>query len=87
MTDYCLDEALRIVNVTAMFEGHTYEFDVRNTAGSFMVMMTGHRYAEQQTLPCNRIEDPSAMVSKNLKDAIHLSVQDHLKRRHAMRVV
>ncbi len=51
MTDYSRDEALRIVNVTAMHEGHTYDFDVRNTSGAFLVIMTGHTYPEVNASP------------------------------------
>lgn len=39
---YIHDEALRIVSVTLMYEGHTYQFRVYNTAGMFTVYLEKH---------------------------------------------
>jgi hypothetical protein len=86
MDGYNEDEALRIVNVSAMIEGDTYVFRVNNTGGRFMVMLERHELPRgffQKDIPCcKNTTDPCAVHSKDLKDAIRRSIEMHKKHVH-----
>lgn len=79
--DYDPDEALRIVSVSAMFEGDTYVCRVHNSGGRFMVMLEEHQFPrgffETEIKRCKHTADPCAAESRNLKDAIRRVIAEH----------
>jgi hypothetical protein len=85
--DYDHDEALRVVGVTAMFEGNTYEFRVHNSKGAYTVYLLGHTLPGEDGLECRHAGDPCAHAHRNLKDAIDRSIQEHSRRFHHLKVI
>lgn len=89
--DYNPDEALRITSVTAMLEGDSYIFNVRNSGGTFTTMLMRHEYPqgffEKDAKCCENVADPCSAQSKNLKDAIRQSIAMHQKFAHYLKVV
>ena len=85
--EYNHDEALRIVGVTAMFEGHTYEFRVHNSEGRYMLYMVGHTFPGEAQVKCRHLEEPCTYSERNLKFAIDSSIKEHTRRFHHLKVV
>lgn len=91
MSDYSKDEALRITSLTVMLEDHTYTFKVRNTGGSFLLMLEKHEfpkgYFEEIAKCCPHTEDPCAVESRDIKDAAWRSIAGHKKLAHYLKAV
>lgn len=85
--DYNPDEALRITEVRAMFEGDTYTFDVHNEARKFKVILKEHEFRsgffEKKGSCCKYVaNDPCTKVDSDLKIAVRMSIESHQHRAH-----
>ena len=85
--EYIHDEALRVTEVTAMYEGNTYRFTVRNSGGTFFVCMVGHTLPGLRGIECRRVSDPVPADRRNLKEAIWESIQKHTALVHQLSIV
>ncbi len=89
--EYNRDEALRIVCVRAMLEGHTYTFEVNSSNGQYLVAMIKHEYPQgffqEKAKCCQLTQDPCGETSVNLKDALWDSIQQHRRLAHRLTVL
>lgn len=87
---YNFDEALRLTQVTMMYEGHTYVFRVSNIGGRFMLMLERHLIPTSST-PCKHVGegrgDPCAETGKDLKQVAYECIEKHLKLCHYLKSV
>lgn len=82
--DWSLDEALRIDGVRARFEGHEFNFSVRDSRGSYLVSMVEHRHPDGSL--CKFVpRDPVSASGRDIKKAVWESISTHNSRFHSLR--
>ena len=96
ISDYDPDEALRVTEVTLMFEGETYTFQVRNSNRLFTLMLASHTLhgdKPNELVACkhagadNTHFDPCTAESRDIKDAARKSIKAHRAKFHFLKAV
>lgn len=91
MNNYSRDEALRVTGLTVMLENHTYTFNVHNSRGRFLVILTKHEFPkgffEEHGKCCAHTSDPCGMESHDIKLAAWESIAEHNKQVHYLKSV
>ena len=96
ISDYDPDEALRVTEVTLMFEGETFTFQVRNSNKLFTLMLSGHQMRGDkigEIVMCkhagadNTRFEPCTSELRNIKDAARKSISEHKVKFHFLKAV
>ena len=96
ISDYDPDEALRVTEVSLMFEGETFTFQVRNSNKLFTLMLARHIMRgdkPNELVMCkhagsdNTHFEPCTGESPNIKDAARKSIAEHKAKFHFLKAV
>ena len=94
--NYDPDEALRVTEVTLMFEGETFAFQVKNINKIFTLMLSRHEMRGDkigEIVMCkhagadNTHFEPCTGESSNIKDAARKSILEHRAKFHFLKAV
>ncbi len=95
-SDYDADEALRVTEVTLMFEGETFTFQVRNSNKLFTLMLSRHVMRTDkpnEMVVCkhsgadNMHFEPCTAESSDIKEAAIKSIKEHRAKFHFLKAM
>ena len=88
--EYSRDEALRVVSMTLMLEGHTYQFRVQNSGEQFTLLLEEHILSGLEHLRCKHTADPCAANTRSvcdIKEIAWASIAEHNRKFHHLTTV